>query len=83
MKYLQLSVSPLTVQRHLNREKVVYKQAKHSIIMSRRHKHLCKERLFGEYAKIFNYQGLFFPTENDFFRMDQTIVDHLHQVVLK
>jgi len=45
VKKLQLSVSPLTVRRHLHRTDVTYKKAKKGVVLSKNHMTLRKEVL--------------------------------------
>ena len=47
VKKLQLSVSPLTVRRHLSRVGVKYKKARQHIMLSQTHKTLRKEAVLG------------------------------------
>jgi len=50
IKELQLSLSPLTVRRNLHRTDVIYKKAKHGVVLSKNHMTLRKENI--QWSKV-------------------------------
>jgi len=66
VKDLTLSVSPVTVQRHLKREDVAYKKAKQQIILSPKHKRLRKEIVIGWIRENIQWSRVIFSDEKRF-----------------